>query len=242
MHIEGKTALITGAGGALGGALATMLAQAGAKVLALDLNKDAIPQHASITPVACDVTDASAIEAAIAGTQIDILINNAGILHSAPLVNVTSKEDGRFADMAAKWQQVLGVNLSSVFYVTQLVADSMARTRTKGVIVNISSVSAQGTAGQSAYSASKAGMDALTKVWARELGILGIRSVGIAPGYIDTPSTHKALSEAQLETITERIPLRRLGKPENIVDAVRFVIENDYVNATTLEVDGGFRP
>lgn len=242
MNIEGKTALITGAGGALGGALATMLAQAGAKVLALDLNKGAIPQHESITPIACNVTDTAAIQAAVADNKIDILINNAGILHSAPLVNLTSKEDGRFADMATKWQQVLGVNLSSVFYVTQLVADTMARTRTKGVIVNISSVSAQGTAGQSAYSASKAGMDALTKVWAKELGILGIRSVGVAPGYIDTPSTHKALSEAQLEAITERIPLRRLGKPENIVDAVRFVIENDYVNATTLEVDGGFRP
>jgi 3-oxoacyl-[acyl-carrier protein] reductase len=107
------------------------------------------------------------------------------------------------------------------------------------VIVNISSVSAAGNSGQSAYSASKAGVNALTAVWAKELSPLGIRTVAIAPGYIDTPSTRKAVSDTQLEGITSRIPLRKMGEPKSIVDAVLFAIKNDYVNGTVLEIDGG---
>ncbi|MFW0778041.1 MAG: SDR family NAD(P)-dependent oxidoreductase [Rickettsiales bacterium] len=244
MLIEGKTALVTGAAGALGNAMVQTLIEGGAKaVIGLDLQQI---EGDKIISATCDLSDAAAVEATLtpllAEHTVDILINNAGILHSAPLVNMVSKDTERFANAAADWERTINVNLSSAFYVTQLVADQMAKKRTKGVIVNMSSVSSGGNAGQSAYSASKAGIESLTKVWAKELSPMGIRSVAIAPGYINTPSTHKAVSESQLAAITDKIPLKRLGEAENILQAMRFVIENDYVNATTIEVDGGFKP
>jgi 3-oxoacyl-[acyl-carrier protein] reductase len=246
MSIEKKTACITGAGGALGSAMVRMLIDAGAAhIIALDKNTAALAplKSGKVTTIGCDATDSAALEKNLADSfakhSIDILINNAGILHSAPLVNMLSKEPARFATAAADWKQVIEANLSSVFYVTQLVANHMAKKRTKGVIVNISSVAAQGTAGQSAYAASKAGVNALTQVWAKELGPVGIRCVAVAPGYIDTASTHKALGSAQLKAVIEKVPLKRLGTVENLLSAVRFAIENDYVNGTILEVDGG---
>ncbi len=244
MLIEGKTALVTGAAGALGNAMVQTLIEGGAKaVIGLDLQKI---EGDKIISATCDLSDAAAVEATLtpllAEHTVDILINNAGILHSAPLVNMVNKDTARFAQAASDWQRTINVNLSSAFYVTQMVADQMAKKRTKGVIINMSSVSSGGNAGQSAYSASKAGIESLTKVWAKELSPMGIRSVAIAPGYINTPSTHKAVSESQLAAITDKIPLKRLGEAENILQAMCFVIENDYVNATTIEVDGGFRP
>ena len=242
MQLAGKTALITGSNGALGAAIVQMLLENGASVIAIDITP-AKTTHANLTALTCDVTDANALEQQLApvfaAQTIDILINNAGILHSAPLVNMLSKDMSRFAQAAADWQRVINVNLSSAFYVTQLVASHMLGKRSKGVIINMSSISARGTAGQSAYAASKAGMEALTQVWAKELGPMGVRCVAIAPGYIDTPSTHKAVTEAQLAAIADRVPLKKLGGPENILQAVRYAIENEYVNATTLEVDGG---
>lgn len=241
MNIAGKTALVTGAAGALGSNIVSMLVAQGAKtVIAVDLKEISGDK---VIPIACDVTDAKALETkfapVLAEHTVDILINNAGILHSAPLVNITNKEEGRFAAAAADFAKVIAVNLSSAFYVSQLIAEQMAKKRTKGVIVNISSVSANGTPGQGAYAASKAGMNALTSVWSKELGMMGIRTVSIAPGYIDTPSTHKAVTEAQLASIKDKIPLRKLGEGESILQAVKFAIENDYVSGTTIEVDGG---
>lgn len=242
MNIEGKTAIITGAAGALGSAIVKLLLDGGAKqVIALDLND--CPVSDNVISLHCDLSDAAAVEAALLPVleqhSVDILINNAGILHSAPLVNMTNKDAGRFAQAATDWGKTIDVNLSSVFYVSHLVADHMAKKRIKGVMINMSSVSAGGNAGQSAYSASKAGVESLTKVWAKELSPMGIRCASIAPGYIDTPSTHKAVSESQLAAICDKIPLKKLGTPEHILQAVSFVIENDYVNATTIEVDGG---
>lgn len=246
MHIAGSTAIVTGAGGALGSSMVGMLLAAGAKtVVALDKNEAALSglPAKNVVALACDLADAAATEKTLAGVfsehTVDTLVNNAGILHSAPLVNMLNKDASRFAVAAADWQRVLGANLSSVFYVTQLVADHMAKKRVKGVIVNMSSVCAAGNAGQSAYSASKAGVVALTRVWAKELGPLGIRSVAIAPGYIDTPSTHRAVAETQLAAIRDHVPLKTLGQPEHILSALRFAIENDYVNGTVLEIDGG---
>jgi 3-oxoacyl-[acyl-carrier protein] reductase len=115
----------------------------------------------------------------------------------------------------------------------------MLKRRTKGVVINLSSISANGNAGQSAYSAAKAGVNALTRTWAKELGGVGIRFVSIAPGFLDTPSTQTALSEAILTKLKQQIPLRRLGEVEHIYQAVRFIVENDYLNGTVLEVDGG---
>jgi 3-oxoacyl-[acyl-carrier protein] reductase len=247
MHLAQKTALVTGAAGALGSAMVNMLLEGGAQtVIALDKNEAALAtsRQPGVLPVSCDATEPLALEQRLLGTlaqhpSVEILINNAGLLHSAPLVNVLNRDPARFSDAAAGWQEVLSANLSSVFYVTQLVADHMIRRRTKGVIINMSSISARGNAGQSAYAASKAGVGALTQVWAKELGLLGIRCVAIAPGYIDTPSTRNAMPATQLRAIEERVPLKRLGNTTSVLQAVRFAIENDYVNGTILEVDGG---
>jgi 3-oxoacyl-[acyl-carrier protein] reductase len=166
-----------------------------------------------------------------------VLVNNAGLIQSAPLINMLEKNNR--VHSAETWQQVLAANLSSVFYVTGHVVDHMLKRHKKGVVINMSSISANGNAGQSAYSAAKSGVNALTRTWAKELGGFGIRFVSIAPGFLDTPSTQKALSEAILTKLKQQIPLRRLGEVEHIYQAVRFIVENDYLNGTVLEVDGG---
>ena len=134
---------------------------------------------------------------------------------------------------------MIKVNLSSVFYCSVNVVEQMINKRIKGVIINISSISANGNADQSAYSAAKAGVNALTAVWSRELGAFGIRTASIAPGFFETESTHKALNDKIIEKIKSEIPLRKLGKPEELAKAVRFIIENDYFNGKILELDGG---
>ena len=138
-----------------------------------------------------------------------------------------------------EWDRIIAVNLSSYFYVTACVLKKMVSQRTKGVIVSISSISARGNAGQSAYSASKAGIEALTKTWAKELGPLGIRAVCIAPGFIDTEGTHGAISEAMIKSWKRKVPLKRLGTIEEITNAVTMMIENEFFNGKILELDGG---
>ncbi|MGE0753995.1 MAG: SDR family NAD(P)-dependent oxidoreductase [Alphaproteobacteria bacterium] len=249
MNISDKTILITGAAGGLGRLFINELLEEDVKsVIALDVNTSGLADinDDRLYSFACDVSDEKQVfetltEIYTDHPDIDVLVNNAGILHSAPLVNMLEKDDASLHASAESFNHCLRVNLHSVFYVSQFVGRKMMKTRTKGVIVNISSVSAQGNAGQSAYSASKAGVEALTHVWAKELAGFGIRSVAIAPGYMDTPSTHKAVSESQLKEITARIPLRALGNPDCIVAALWFAIENDYLNGTVLHVDGGLR-
>ncbi len=249
MTVQGKTILITGAAGELGKRLVqAMLEEGAASVIGLDVNTDKLKAMAqkNFHGVTCDLTDARKVNSCLESVYadhptVDVLINNAGILHSAPLVNILEKDDSSLERNADDWMRCINTNLSSAFYVSQFVARRMAKARKQGVIINISSVAAKGNAGQSAYSASKAGIEALTQVWAKELGGFGIRSVAIAPGYMDTPSTHAAVSEAQLKDITSRIPMKMLGNPDSIIDACMFAINNHYVNGTVLEVHGGLR-
>jgi 3-oxoacyl-[acyl-carrier protein] reductase len=138
-----------------------------------------------------------------------------------------------------EWRQVLGANLDSVFFMTVCVVAQMIAERRKGVIVNISSVAAAGNAGQTAYSAAKAGVNAMTATWAKELGPLGVRVVAVAPGFMDTPSTRAALSDSLLKEVERRAPLRRLGRPEEVAQAVVSAIENDFFHGKVLELDGG---
>jgi 3-oxoacyl-[acyl-carrier protein] reductase len=109
----------------------------------------------------------------------------------------------------------------------------------RGVVINISSVCARGNPGQAAYSAAKAGMNAMTAALAKELGPMGIRFVAIAPGYFDTASTREHVPPAKLKEIRNAVPLKRLGKLEELSSAVRFVLANEYVNGKVLELDGG---
>lgn len=190
----------------------------------------------------CDVCDPDSVDRAIEqaagdGFEPDVLINNAGVIHSEPLVNMTVRGDR--VHSRENWRRVLTADLDSVFFVTSRVIDQMMRRRCKGLVISISSISACGNPGQSAYSAAKAGVNALTRAWAKELGPLGYRFAAIAPGFLDTPSTRSALNESVLGRLQQQIPLRKLGDTEAIYLAARHIVENDYLTGTVLEVDGG---
>ncbi len=245
MDINGKTAVITGGASGLGKEMANLMLEKKANVAILDINLELLEKNSqgleSILAIHCDITDELSVSKAVNkvlekfGT-VDILINNAGILYSEPLINILSEKKRHSLD---SWKKVLDLNLTGTFIVSSFIAEHMVMSRRKGIIINISSICSNGNAGQSAYSASKAGVESLTKVWAKELGIHGIRSVAIAPGFIDTESTHKAISKSAIDTIKSEIPIRRLGKSENVSHAIIFAIENDYINGKVIEVDGG---
>ena len=246
MDIRGKKVIVTGGVRGLGRLMVDKLVSREAAVTVFDLDAQGLErlrdQQGGVSCFECDVSNYEQVVAATAQYHerfgaADVLINNAGILYSAPLVKLTPTGIERHDP--AMWNKVLASDLSSVFYMTACVVDKMIATRTKGVIVNISSVSAAGNAGQSAYSAAKAGVNALTAVWAKELGPLGIRVVAVAPGFTDTESTREALSEAVLRETVKKVPLRRLGRPEEIADGVLCVIQNDFFNGKVFELDGG---
>lgn len=247
MKIAGSRVLITGGGSGIGRFLVERLENESAEVCVLEVDaaRCAELREASggrIKTWQCDVTDPAAVDASLqavfdSGFEPEVLINNAGIIHSEPLVNMLSR--GERVHSRESWRRVMSTDLDSVFYVTSRIVDRMLAKRSKGVVISVSSISANGNPGQSAYSAAKAGVNALTRTWAKELGGLGLRFAAIAPGFIDTPSTRAALSEAALARLQQQIPLRRLGELESIYLAVRHVIENDYLTGTVLEVDGG---
>ena len=246
MNLSEAHVLVTGGGRGIGRHLVERLIVEARRVAVFENDEATIADfrasHPALQCYSCDVTNPEAVANSVAamegdGFALDVLVNNAGLVHSALLVNLVEKD--KRVHSADDWQRVLAANLSSVFYVTGPVVDHMLKRRKKGVVISMSSISARGNAGQSAYSAAKAGVNALTRTWARELGGFGIRFVSIAPGFIDTDSTRKALSETNLSRLKEQIPLRRLGEVEHIYQTVRFIVENDYVNGTVLEIDGG---
>lgn len=247
MKIAGSRVLVTGGGFGIGRYLVERLVTESAEVCVLELQperctelREAFGGRVAAWP--CDVADPVAVDAALqsmldAGFEPDVLINNAGVIHSEPLVNMLAR--GERAHSRESWRRVMAIDLDSVFFVTSRVVDHMLAKRSKGVVISISSISASGNPGQSAYSAAKAGVNALTRTWAKELGGMGLRFAAIAPGFIDMPSTRAALSESVLTRLQQQIPLRRLGDLESIYLAARHVIENDYLTGTVLEVDGG---
>jgi 3-oxoacyl-[acyl-carrier protein] reductase len=247
MKIAGSRVLVTGGGSGIGRFIVERLEAELAEVAVLELDPTRCTElremfGGRIKVSVCDVTDPFAVDAAFqdivdSGFEPDVLINNAGIIHSEPLVNMLSR--GERVHSRESWRRVMSSDLDSVFYVTSRVVDHMLAKRRKGVVISISSISANGNAGQSAYSAAKAGVNALTRTWAKELGGMGLRFAAIAPGFLDTSSTRAALSEATIARLQQQIPLRRLGDLESLYLAVRHVIENDYLTGTVLEVDGG---
>ena len=167
----------------------------------------------------------------------DAIIHCVGKIHNEPLVRL-SADDNRVHSWET-WKEVISANLDSVFLSTRRIVDLWLNSRKKGIIIAISSVSADGNAGQTAYSAAKAGINSMIKVWAKELGPLGIRSVAISPGFIDTESTKRSLSDTRLKKLQNIIPLRKLGEKESVYNAVKFALENEYVNGCKIPVDGG---
>lgn len=243
MEISGTVALVTGGAQGLGLAIATHLFDRGATVVVADRDKEALaalPQ--GLEPCRMDVTAPDEVAAAVAGIaekhgRLDILVNNAGVIFSEPFANIMNPA-GMMHDLA-RFESSIKVNLTSVFIVTSAVVEQMIRRRTKGAIVSISSITACGNEGQVAYSAAKAGVNAMTVTWSKELGRWGIRCNAVAPGFIGTDSTRKALSEAALKHIQANTPLRRLGEAADVAKAVAAVVENEFMNGAILKVDGG---
>ena len=238
--------IITGAGAGFGKAMALTFSKLGAKIYALDIDELALNnlcnEDNTISAFVCDVSDNEQVESIVdeiyaLDKMVNVLINNAGIMKNSPMVNILSRPDSRHS--VELWNRIIAVNQNSVFYMTRSVAAKMIRYRNKGVIVNISSISARGNAGQTAYAASKAAVEAMNKVWAKEFGCFGIRSVAVAPGFIDTAGTHDALEEKMLEQWIAKTPLRRTGYISEIVAAIKFAIENDFVNGEVINVNGG---
>lgn len=244
MIIKDKVAIVTGGASGIGKSIVDMLLEASVRVAILDFNRDALDRlvsNVNMLKIFCDITKECDVEKSIEQVvssfgKVDILINNAGVLYSEPLINLTSKEKRH---SVSSWQKVIDVNLTAPFIVGSYVAERMIMSRTKGVIVNISSISAKGNAGQSAYSAAKAGLESMTQVWAKELGVFGIRSVAIAPGFMDTQSTSVAVNRDILDYVKKETPLNRLGNATDVAHTVKFVIENEYINGKTIPLDGG---
>lgn len=241
-RLAGQVAVVTGGGRGIGRAVAELFAAEGAAVVAWEL---ALPEvrwwekgRAAIAMEAVDVADGAAVRAAAArlGERfegVDVLVNNAGInLAHQPRLEGLGEEE---------LQRVLEVNLKGVVRVTRAVLPLMG-TRA-GRIVNLSSIlAAQGFAGQTAYAASKAALEAMTRVWARELGPRGITVNTVAPGYIDT-EMNAGLGEEFRRGVVGRTPLRRLGTAEEVARACLFLSSADaaFLTGVCLPVDGGLR-
>lgn len=233
MEIVGKNILITGGLGGFGLPLARELRNAGANVIIFDI-KISDEFESYVVDVTCEeqiAKNLSQIE------RIDILINCAGEIYSEPFISFIKEGDKKHSRQ--NWNRVIDNNLTSVFNMSAAVGEKMVAKRTKGVIINFSSISAKGNAGQVAYSTAKAGIESMTKVMAKELGMFKIRVATIAPGFIDTPSTYSALSEDMIDYWIKKTPLRKMGTIEDIIKSVKFIITCDHLTGTTISVDGG---
>jgi len=242
-QLDGKTALVTGAARGIGRAIAEKLATAGADVVVCDLNRDWLSEtEQAITALgrktltlATDVSQATNVqqtvdEALKAFGRLDILINNAGITRDGFLVRM-SEED---------WDQVLAVNLKGTFLFTKAVSRGMIKQKF-GIIINLASIIGLiGNAGQCNYAASKAGVIALTKSAAKELGSRNIRVNAVAPGFIETKMT-AALPEAMRGKMLDGIPIARFGLPDDVANVVLFLASPAaaYMTGQVLNVCGG---
>jgi NAD(P)-dependent dehydrogenase (short-subunit alcohol dehydrogenase family) len=250
VQIDGRAALVTGAGSGLGAATARMLAERGARVALLDTDLDgARAQARSIDglAIACDVSDAIQAEQAVAAARAAhgaaaILVNCAGIAPAARVV-------GRDGPMPlGDFETVIQVNLVGTFNLLRLAAAGMTTLEPeedsgeRGVIVNTASVSAfDGQIGQAAYSASKAAVAGMTLPIARELARFGVRVMTIAPGLMGTPMLH-AMPAAVQESLGAQVPFpARLGRPEEFASLVAQIVDNPMLNGEVIRLDGAIR-
>jgi len=233
--LEGKTALVTGGSRGIGRAIAIGLGRAGADVVVGYRTgreeAEAVASEIGGRAVEADVSNPESAKALVeeAG-ELDILVNNAGLTRDGVLARMTDDD----------WRTVLDTNLSSIFYTCRAAARPMMKRRA-GAIVNISSiVGVHGNFGQTNYAASKAGIIGFTKSLARELGSRNVRANVVAPGYVRSQLTD-ALPEGATAIMLENTPLGRLGDPEDVAGAVRFLCSDEaaFVTGAVLLVDGG---
>ncbi len=243
MTLTGKIAVVTGSAQGIGQAIATALAQEGADVVVADLQADRCQETVGqvqqlgrkAMAVSVNVGDWDQVKSTMDQVvkewgRIDILVNNAGITRDGLLLRMKDED----------WQSVLQVNLTGTFYCVKAVMPTMSRQR-NGRIVNIASiVGAIGNIGQANYSASKAAVIGLTKTVAREYASRNVTVNAVAPGFIDTAMTQN-LSDDTKESLLNQIPLKRLGQPSDVADAVCFLSSEKagYITGHVLHVNGG---
>ncbi len=240
--LKDQVALVTGSGRGIGRSIAESLMAAGAKVVISDINEETCKKTAGelkemggeTLSVVCDVTNSESIEKMVEKImsewgRIDVLVNNAGITRDNLYMRMSEQD----------WQAVIDTNLSSAFKVTKPVIKVMSKQRS-GRIINIASTTGvHGNFGQVNYAAAKAGLIGFTKTVALEYASRNITSNAVAPGFIDTDMT-RALGEENINKVLERIPLKRMGSPEDIANAVLFFAgPGSYVTGQVLEVNGG---
>jgi 3-oxoacyl-[acyl-carrier protein] reductase len=245
VRLTNKVAIITGSAQGIGLATALRFAAEGARVVVSDIGQQRVDQAVAAVVAqggqaigaVVDVTDRMAIDAMVEKViatwgRIDVLINNAGITKDARLAKMSS----------AQFDAVIAVNLKGVFECTQAVAQTMTA-QGSGSIVNASSVvGLYGNFGQTNYAATKAGVIGLTKTWARELGPKGVRVNAVCPGFVTTPILD-TVPDAVKQKMIEKVPLGRLGRPEEIAAVYAFLASDDssYINGAVLEVSGGIQ-
>jgi 3-oxoacyl-[acyl-carrier protein] reductase len=244
MDLTGKKAIVTGAGQGIGRATALKLAREGADVVVDDINQETAPQVVreiqalgrKAVAVIADVSKRDQVEKMIQTAVgelggIDILVNNAGIARSSVLARL--KDD--------QWDEVLNVDLKGIFYCIQAVIPAMMKQRS-GKIVSISSIYGRiGAIGDVNYAAAKSGIVGLTKTVARELARYNINVNAIMPGLVDTPLL-RGIPEKYLKPMIEEVPLKRIGRPEDIANVVAFLASEDasYMTGAIVEVTGGW--
>ena len=252
MELKDKVVVVTGGARGIGKAIAAAFAGRGARIALLDLvpadleaaRAELAATGAEVRVYATNVAREEQVAAAIEGVvadfgRLDVLVNNAGIIKDALLVKV---KDGNVVGKMTldQWQAVIDVNLTGVFLCGREAAERMIKLGKGGLIVNIASISKAGNPGQSNYSATKAGVTAMAVVWARELARFGIRAASIAPGFTRTDLL-AGMPPEMLEKVTQPVPLKRLGLPEEVAHAAVFIAENDYFTGRSIDIDGGLR-
>lgn len=237
--LKGRVAVVTGAGGGLGGAIVRRLSQMGASVVATDLQPPALPAGvANAVSMACDITDEAAIEALAVQVgekfgRCDILVNNAGVM--APVVPLEELP-------TAVWDRVMNVNLKGTFLCAKHFARMMLA-QGKGAIVNLASIGARVPNDIGPYGPSKAAVLGLTHQMAVEWGPRGIRANSVSPGMVRTPmSEHFYRNEKLHEGRKKVVPVGRIGMPDDIADAIAFMVSDaaSYMNGQDIIIDGGF--
>lgn len=252
MRLEDLKIIVTGGAQGMGRHFAFRLAEAGAQVAVGDVNEQGLQSLSEETrglkgkvhTRKLDVSNETEVgqfvdwaHATMGG--LNALINNAAILRDGLLVK-KDRETGAVKKMSREqWDAVINVNLTGATFMVRDVVAKMVETGTRpGVVVNMSSIARYGNRGQSNYAAAKAALAANTRTWAMEFAPFGIRVGAIAPGMIDTPMT-QGMNQKARDALVAAIPVGRIGVPEDIWLAVKFVIECDYFNGRTIDVDGG---
>ncbi len=245
MKLSDLRIIVTGAAQGMGAHFVQRLVEAGAKVAAGDVNEAALAKLPDgVFKARLDVSKEEDVrrfvaDAAVAMGGVNALVNNAGIIRDGLLVR-KDRNTGAITTLSTEaWNAVIGVNLTGVTLMTREVVSTMVRNETRpGVIVNISSVARHGNRGQTNYVAAKSAIATNAVTWAREFAPFGIRVGAVAPGMIETPMT-QGMNQKARDALVAAIPVGRIGVPEDIWLGVRFVLECDYFNGRTLDVDGG---